>query len=259
MFDLANERTCPHQIFDEALTLAGSSPSYFASLRYIANGNTGAIEIREFATTNSLTNYSYTINGFTNWSLSSNGRQINFNSLGLGGPGTGVASFADGSSLINPAQLFLITYLTLDTQCPLHETANSQSSPIQKDININEQGRFDVVTSTSKVRQEVLKAIRTYLNSNKFHAGYGSLLSNLIGQKFDIYAQFQLQQSIQDAVDFLIQQQQLLVSLPLDETIFRVSTVDVVGDQTDPRTIKVVIKVLTGTYQEVTVTFGVLV
>lgn len=258
MFDLQNERVCPHQIFDEKLSLQGGSPNYFASLKYISNRNTNAIEIREFATTNSLTNYSYTINGFTNWALSADGRQINFNSLGLGGPGTGVASFADGSSLINPVMTFLITYLTLDSSCPLHETANSQSSPIQRDININTQGRFDIVTSTAKVRQEVLKAIRTYLNANKFHAGYGSLLSNLIGSKFDIFAQFQLQRSIQDAVDFLIQQQQLLVNLPIDETIFRVSTVDVNQDTTDPRTIKVVIKVLTGSYQEVTITFGML-
>lgn len=257
MFDLANQRICDHKIFDEKLTLQGSSPNYFGILKFQANGNTGAIEVREYSATEGLTNYRYTVNGFSNWSLSSDGRQINFNALGLGGPGTGIASFADGATLISPAPIYLASYQTISAQCPLHNQANSSSSPIQRDVNITEQGRFATVTGAEKVRQAVLKALLTFVGSNTFHPTYGALLANSVGQKFDLFTQFNLQQSIQDAVDFLIQQQQLEPAIPLDETIFRVSSIDLQLDPTDPRTIHVIIKILTGAYQEVPISFGV--
>lgn len=255
-FDLVNERTCPHQIFDERLTLQGASPNYFAILSYQSNRNTNAMEVREFATTDSLTNYSYTINGFTNWALSSDGRQINFNSQGLGGPGTGVASFADGATIISP-KIYLATYLTLQEICPLHNIINDQIVPIQKDINVTPQGRLDTTVGSDKVRQEVLKALLTVRGANKFQSAYGSLLSNSIGQKFTLLTQFSLQQSIQDAIDFLIQQQQLQPTIPLTEVILRLNSVTLTPNTADPRTLEVVISVLTGVYQNVTITFGV--
>lgn len=258
MFDILKERFCDHRIFDEQLSLEGASPNYFARLKFQANYNPTAIEVREFATTNGLTDYYYVVNGFSNWSLSTDGRQINFNSLGLGGSNTGVASFADGSSLIIPQRIYLATYLALPTTCPLHVNPGPAESPIQKDVNINEQGRFDVVTGRDKVRQSVLKALLTITGSNQFHTTYGSLLSNIVGQKFDIFTQFNLQQSIQDAVEFLIAQQQQQISIPLAELILRVSSVDVQQDPTDPRTIQVVIKILTGAYQEVPISFVII-
>ena len=257
-FDLALERICDHRIFDESLTLQGASPNYFALLRFQANLNTNAIEIREFAATEGSTNYSYTTQGFTNWTISSDGRQINFNTSGLGGPGTGVAAFADGQTLIQPAQQFMITYLALDVACPLHNQAGPSFSPIQKDINITEQGTLETVVGTAKVRQAVLKTLLTVVGTNPFNLAYGSLLSNVIGQKFDLYTQFNLQQSVQSAVDFLIQQQQLQPAIPANETILRVSAVNLDQDPTDPRTVKVNIRILTASFEEVTVTFGIL-
>lgn len=254
MFDILKEKTCPHQIFDEELTLQGSSPTYFAPLKYTCNLNTNAVEVREFASTNSLTNYTYTINGFTNWSISSDGRQINFNTLGLS---AGAASFADGSTMIDPQRVYMMTYLATQDTCPLHQTPRVGYSPIQLDININEQGRFDVVTGREKVRQMVLKALLTVVGSNVFYPAYGSLTSNMIGQRFDLFTQFNLQSSVQDAIDFLIQQQQLQPIIPQAELILRVSSVDVQQDEQDPRVIRVAIKVLTGLYEEVPVAFGV--
>ncbi len=257
-FDLLKERICDHKLFDEQLTLQGSSPSYFAILKFICDGNTDAIEVREFSATEGLTNYLYSVNGLTNWALSGDGRQINFNTLGLGGPGTGVASFVDGATNINPTPIYLATYKTLDTECPLHDAAGDNFSPIQKDVNINEQGRIDTLIGKDKVRQAVLKALLTTSGNNTFHPTFGSLLSNAIGQKFDLFTQFNLQQSIQDAVDFLVQQQQLDPTIPLNETIFRVSSVDLSVDKDDPRTIKVALKILTGSYEEVPITFAIL-
>lgn len=258
MFDLSLQRICDHRIFDEQLTLQGSSPNYFAFLKYFSNLNTNAMQIREYATTEQLTNYTYTLNGFTNWSVSTDGRQINFNSLGLGGPGTGVAAFADGSTIINPQRIFLATYLAPAANCPLHDAVGQNNTAIQKDINVTPQGTLDTVTSFDKVRQAVLKALLTVLGDNQFFPSYGSLLSSTIGTKFDLLAQFTLQQSIQNSVNYLIQQQQAQPTLPLSETIFKVSSVNVAQSQTDPRTVMVTIVILTGAYQNVQVSFGIL-
>lgn len=254
------QRTCDHKIFDETLTLQGTSPNYFSILTHVANGNTDAIEIREFSETNGLTNYLYLLNGMTNWSLSSDGRQINFNSLGLGGGGTGAASFVDGSTMIQPPKVYMATYYALDTSCPLHGPVGRNQSPIQKDIHINNQGRFSVVTGKDKVRQMVLKALLTVLGANTFRNEYGSWISNMVGQKFSLLTQFNVQQSVQDTVDLLIQQQQLQPYIPLDETILRVSSLSIVMDETsDPkrRIMQVSLVVMVGTYEEVDITFGV--
>ena len=214
--------------------------------------------MREYATTEQLTNYNYSANGFTNWAVSTDGRQINFNSLGLGGPGSGVAAFIDGSTLINPARIYLATYYTPVGNCPLHDNPGPNSVAVQKDINITPQGLLDTVTSFNKVRQEVLKALFTLQGDNQFFPAYGSLLSSSIGTKFDLLAQFTLQQSIQNTVNFLITQQQQLPTLPLSETIFKVSSVTVQQSQIDPRTVIVNIIVLTGAYQNVQISFGIL-
>jgi len=256
MWDLSRERVCDHKIFEEQLTLRGSSPNYFAVLNFICNKNTNAMDIREWSETNGLTNYDYTISGMTNWTLSNDGRQINFNSLGLGGPGSGAASFVDGCTLIQPIKMYVASYYALDTSCPLHDLPGEQFAPIQKDVNINPQGRLVTLQGKEKVRQSVLKALLTSLGGNTFHTTYGSSLQSIIGQKFDMFAQMSIQQSVQEAVDFLIQQQQLSTFIPTDELIFRVSAVDISTDETDPRVVRVNVRVLTGTYEEVEISIG---
>lgn len=267
MFDLQNERVCPHQIFDEQLTLQGTSPNFFSILRFGNNLNTSAaqLQIREFASTNSLTNYLYTINGFTNWTSSVDGRQINFNTSGLGGPGTGVASFADGSTLINPQRIYLATYLTLPQNCPMHNEVAlpvagqpTSSIPVQKDINITPQGGFALVTGHERVRQAVLKALQTLRGDNTFYPTYGSTVSGIIGQKFNLFSQFSLQQSITNTVNFLILQQQLNPTIPLAETILKVASVNVSQDPVDPRTIQIVIQIVVGDFTTVPIIFGIL-
>lgn len=258
MFDFSAQKACTHGITDEQLTLQGSSPNFFAVLKFGSNLNTSYMKVREHATTQQLTNYSYSANGFTNWSISTDGRQINFNSLGLGGPGTGVASFADGSTMIMPQRIYLATYYAPSINCPLHDNPGPNSVAVQKDINITPQGLLDTVTSADKVRQAVLKALFTVQGNSQFYPSYGSVLSSMIGTKFDLRAQFTLQQSIQNTVNFLIQQQQQQPTLPLDETIFKVSSVTVQQSQIDPRTIIVNIVILTGAYQNVQISFGIL-
>jgi phage baseplate assembly protein W len=263
-YDLSINKICDHRIFDEQLTLIGASPTYYAVLKFGSNLNTNAIEVREFNATDGLTNYSYTINGFTNWAISTDGRQINFNTLGIGG--IGAASFADGSSQIIPQPLYMATYQTLPQNCPLHNEAAvpptpgqpKSSIPLQKDINLTPQGGFDTVTGHSKVRQAVLKALLTAQGNNPFYAKYGSTMASTIGRKFDLFTQFSLQNSVQSTVNFLIQQQQQQIAIPLAETILKVSSVTVNNDPTDHRTIKITILILVGDYTNLPIVFNLL-
>ena len=258
MYDLYLSKVCPHRIFDERLTLQGASPNYFAILNYGSNGDPSAFDVRDWASTEGLTGYLYAVNGVSNWSLSADGTQINFNTQGLGGSGTGVASFVDGSTMIQPAYVYVASYTALDTTCPLHTQAGPQYPPIQRDININTQGQLTTIEGEDKVRQMVTKAILTAVGSNTFHTDYGSWLSTAIGSKFDIMTQMTIQQSVQTSVDYLItQQQQSTVYIPPEETIFRVSSVNVSKDPTTPTMIRVSVDIMTGTYKNVTVGLGV--
>ena len=264
MFDININRICPHAIFDEQLTLVGTSPNYYAILKFGSNQNTNAMEVREFNSTDGLTTYSYAVNGFTNWAISTDGRQINFNTLGIGGVGS--ASFADGSTQLVPHPLYMASYQTLPQSCPLHnETVlpplpgqPRSSVPVQKDINITPQGGFDTVTGHNKVRQSVLKALTTAKGDNANYANYGSTISSIIGRKFDLFAQFTLQNSVQSTINFLIQQQQQQIAIPLAETILKVSSVNLSVDPTDPRTVNVNIIILVGDYTNLTVTLNLL-
>lgn len=251
MGDFFLGRACDHLIVDELLSINGLSPNYYATLNYLANGATSTMVLREFGATEGMTNFIYTLNGFTNWNLLSDRKTVQFNTLGLG---TGAAAFLDGSTLINPAPLFLASYTATADTCPKHLAGVN----IMNDLAFDSGGRLRQVTGLDKVRQQVVKAILTALGANQFHPDYGSTAQELIGQKFDIFAQLKLQQTIQGAVQGLIAEQQSIVNLPLDETITRISNLQVSQASSDPRTLNVLIKIQTGTYEEAAVSLPIL-
>lgn len=250
MSDLFLGRTCDHLIIDEALSIDGLSPNYFATLNYTSNGATNLMAVREFGQTEGMTNFIYTLNGFTNWNLLPDNRTIQFNSLGLG---SGTASFLDGSTMINPMPLMLASYIATAEACPKHLAGANVMNDVAFDVG----GRLREVSGINKVRQQVVKAILTQVGENRYHPDYGSTAAELIGQKFDIFAQLKLQQTIQNAVQTLILAQQALPNLPLDETILRISNMQVSQSQADPRTLNVLLKIQTGTYDEAVVSLPI--
>lgn len=243
MGDFLLGRFCDHRIFDELLTVNGLSPNYYATLNYITNGSTNGMFLRDFGQTEGLTNFVPTLNGFTNWNLLSDNKTVQFNTLGLG---SGAAGFLDGSTMISPQALMLATYTAHEASCPKHLAAPN----VMNDIGFDSGGRIRQVSGLNKVRQQVTKAILTALGANRLHPNYGSTASEMIGQKFDIFTQLKLQQTIQNAVQTLIEEQQLLPDLPLNETLTRISNIQVSTNGTDPRALNVVVKIQVASYEE---------
>lgn len=119
MFDLKLQRTCSHELLDQQLAVNGLSPNYFSILPYLSDGSTNFMSVREFARTEGLSDYIYKRDGFTNWNLSTDKTQINWNHMGMGGPGTGVSGFLDGSCLIHTPPVMLVSYRADEDECPL--------------------------------------------------------------------------------------------------------------------------------------------
>lgn len=249
MEDIRLERPCDHVVIDEFLTLDGTSPNYFAYLSHPSNKDTSVIQIREWGKTEGLTNYNYNIDGMTNWSLDSGGIKINFNTLGIGSPGS--ASFVDGSTLIYPVEQYLTTYRTLRDNCP-----KCGGTDYSKDIYFNEYGRIEIVSGSTKLVQYIRKAIMTEIGSNEFFENYGSTLSEIIGRKFTVASQANLQKSVYDAVNHLIEIQKEVLDLTPEESILKIKSIDILQDNIDPRALRVHIAILNTLYKESSVVFS---
>ena len=242
MKDLVNNRYCKHKIIDEELTIQGTSPNYFSILKYYTDRNTDNIEIRNWTSTEALTNYTYTRNGFTNWGLdATRDNIINFNTDGLCFYG-----FLDGSTNIYPSVSYKINYNTKISHCP-----KCSGTGVIYDILIDETGVVDTVEGTTKLQQILSKALLTVKKNNPFHEEYGSTINESIGQKFTTYAQIILQNSIQDAIEVLMDEQASNTDLPLSEVILRVEEILVVQDSNNKNQINVIVSVTSGSYEEV--------
>lgn len=251
-FDLRLQRTCSHEIFDELVSLGGLSPNYFSILLYGSDGASNLITIREFSETEGLSSFVYRRDGFTNWQLSGDFAQINWNSAGLGGPGTGVAAFLDGSTMAVPAPDMMVSYRTKPEKCPL--CLGGQG--LTKDIDFDLHGRLRVLTGNDKVRHLVFKAVLTEVGANEILPDYGSTLSASIGQKFDTLLQMRLYNGVQQSVQFLLNEQQSQPALPLPETIVSVSNVTVTQSTVDPRVALISMQVMVADFSKVTVSFN---
>lgn len=215
--------------------------------------------VREFSRTEGLSNFVYKRDGMTNWQLSPDFTQINWNGLTafnygsqMGGPGTGIASFLDGSSLIMPPPSMLVTYRAKPDRCPLCLPGQHLSKDVDFDLN----GRLRMLSGTDKVRQLVFKAILTEIGANEILPDYGSTLSASIGQKFDTLMQMRLYSGAQQAIQFLVNEQQTQPVLPLNETILNVSNVGVVQDSVDPRVIEIAMEVQVADFTKVSINFN---
>lgn len=258
-FDLKLQRTCDHSIFDEAVSISGLSPNYFSVLQHQTDGSSNFMVVRELTATEGLSNFIYSRDGYSNWNLSTDGTQVNWNSMGMGGPGTGVASFLDAASHIMPQAQMLVSYQCDPDFCPLCvPSVGPDKRSVTKDIEFDLHGRLRTIDGNNKIKQSVFKALLTTVGTNEVLPDYGSTISLSIGQKFDALTEFRLYQSISQAVNFLIQEQSNNPLLPLNETILNLSSVNIAQDQTDPRIIRVFIKVQTGDFKQTEVTFNMI-
>lgn len=113
-FDLKLQRTCDHVIFDEEVSVEGLSPNYFSTLNYKCDGSSNFVTVREFSKTEGLSNFVYSRDGFTNWTLSADNTYLNW-----GAPQAGMAGFLEAASMILPQPTMLVSYRAHPDFCPL--------------------------------------------------------------------------------------------------------------------------------------------
>ncbi len=241
MLDYKMGLVCDHQIIDEVLTVDGNTPSYYANIQYVFNEETSLIQLREFSATDGMTNYSYTQHGITNWELASS-RQISFNVDGI----SGVASMVDGSTHINPAKEYLLSYATTLANCP-----KCLGTSTMYDVGFDGLGKIKEVTGREKLRQQVRKILLTKFGNNEFYETYGAKLQNLIGSKFNVRAQIMIQEYIRQALSELKSIQANEPDLPLSEMLIGIHKLEVERDSVEIRQANVSLTVTNGEYEDI--------
>lgn len=244
MTDYRLVTTCDHYITDQVLTIDGISPGYTSTLLYQSNNDPTSIVLREFSATEGLTNFVFNRDGVTNFSLdSSNPSLLHFNVLGFP---SGV-NYVEGLTVVQPQKLYLASYFTVTATCPMCKGNNNRH-----DIDFTHSGDVSEVSGSEKVSQQVTKILITNLGSNRLHTDYGSGLDSFIGNNLTQFLEFQIQQTIQSSISFLItQQRQSIQQLPLDETITRLSFLDLRIDSIDATKLLITVKVTTADQAEV--------
>lgn len=242
MSDYRLDAYCDHSILDFALTIDGTSPNYYSTLLYPSNGDPTAMSIREFSATEGLTIFESSINGITNFSLTTNSL-LTFNTLGF----LPNVSYVEGLTTVQPQRLYLASYTTVTQSCPMCRQQNTR-----QDVSFDVAGSVDIIEGNDKLAQQLVKILLTELTNNRLHSDYGSVLNTYIGQNLDDFMEFNIQQSVQSAIAYLIdQQQRSIVEIPPEETIVRMSGLIITRDSVDPRKISIQVSVTTAILQEV--------
>ena len=124
------------------------------------------------------------------------------------------------------------------------------------DIKIDKTGEVSVVTSNSKLRQDIIKILLTETGDNKFHPDYGSEVGSLkIGSTSDArLVEADLNTSANKALRNLMalqRSQSRRQQLSPGEVIVQILDVSVVKDELDPRMYNIFVSVLTQALDEV--------
>jgi phage baseplate assembly protein W len=242
-YDFLIGAVCDHHILNETLELEGLSPFYTADLRFGSNLNYNEIEVREFYATNNDPEYQFFTDGITDFILFNNGESLRFNNL-LFAPGV---NFVEGSTFVIPERIYLANYITTTQNCP-----KCLGTVQQNDVPLDSTGDIVIVEGNSYARQAVEKIILTIRGNNQFQPDYGSALSGSVGQKFTTAIFFKIQQTVQDAVQSLIEiQSQNLDQLTPDQVVLGLNNLAVNQDSVDPRNLVITLTITLGDFTTV--------
>jgi hypothetical protein len=232
---------CNHRV-QEILSIAGTSPSFTADLKYTSNGNRDLVSILNLVEYDGLCLFGVDVPGITNWSFSADKKQVQFGTLY---PVDAGMEFPNPDSSYIPANVYFCTYTTALDSCP-----KCNGIKYDFDMHFDNAGRVIVVQGHEKIRQQLVKALLTVRGSNLFDSDYGSVLSETIGNKIDSYLAARIQFSILECLNHLIDIQNNQ-GLPDDERIVSISDVTATRSATEPRTIEITATVMCADYQEV--------
>jgi phage baseplate assembly protein W len=247
-YDFQIGTVCDHRIINETLALNGMSPYYTANLRFGSNLNYQQIQVREFYETNNNPGYKFITDGITDFILFNNGQSLRFNNL-LFTPGV---NFVEGSTFVIPERIYLANYTTITQTCP-----KCLGTVFENDVALGPTGDIITVEGNDYARQQVEKIILTLRGNNQFQPDYGSALSGSIGQKFTTAIFFKIQQTVQDAIQSLIEiQSQNLDQLTAAQVILGLNNLQVNQDSTDPRNLLITLSVTLGDFSTIKTRFN---
>jgi hypothetical protein len=207
MKDLKISSLCNHLIIDEILSIDGLTPNYTAELKYNSNNDKSKIVIRDLYETDGMTNFIPSLNGITDFILTTE-KNIVFNqNIGCSG-----VNFVDGITGYYPEKVYVATYIAESSDCPKCMGSNKQT-----DISFNAIGKINTVTKFEYLKQKVVKALITGKGNNFFSPDYGSNLVESIGKPNLAFVMLGIQQSILETVNRIIEVQSDFIDILEDD------------------------------------------
>lgn len=241
--DIKLFNTCDHKIIDYDMPITGTSPAYIGTLPIACDKNRNNIFIREYNTQENATTINNYLIGITNYSISSDGTQINFGTYPVD-VGMRFPYVLEG---LTPQNKYLIDFTCLLDECP-----RCLGKGYVYDMGINPYGKLIETTGSAKLKQEIIKILLTTLGNNDFDSLYGSALNNLIGEELSTYTSTLIQKYISDAMQYLTNKQTGL-DLTDEERFLRIDQINVVQDVEDYTVINIQLIVLNYAFEQIPV------
>ena len=219
MWDIRLNNTCNHRIINEPLKIEGSYPRYYVVLKRPVFGNNLEVKIvdEDNLFLDNPTTLDYEI-GNTNKIILLNISDIQ----------------VDIRPDVYPAHSYYATYCTDQVHCPKCIYGTNKTN----DIYIDVLGRPILTAGFDLLIQKAKKILITALESNIFDANYGTELPNLIGKPKTVLTLLKAQNTIQQAIE-RIQNEQMnnYDLLSDDEKLLKIDNFQVVPT-TDPKVLK---------------------
>ena len=243
MIDFSILNPCDH-LYMQEISIEGISPSYWASLDFTCNPNLSTITILDgndcsveslFAMRN--------VNGeaITNFYIDTDNKTIRFGAY----PVDAGMNYPNPNSLHIPHDKYFCSYLVQTAFCP-----KCRGTKIVADLAFDAVGRLITISGKEKVKQQIRKILETLSGNNLYDTAYGSTMQSLIGQKLNAYTSANLNFSILDSINHLIDLQNA-ANVPPDEQIASISNISAVRNANEPRQIDITINVMTKSYENV--------
>ena len=227
MWDLKLNNNCNHRIINEPLEIKGSYPSYYAVLKRPVYGNNLEIKIVD-------EDNLFTINPtLLTYILGNDKKTLVLNTSTVQ---------VDVRDDIYPKHSYYATYYTNQEHCPKCIYGTNKTN----DIYIDVLGRPILTAGLDRLIQQIKKHLITAIKSNIFDENYGTELPNLIGKPKTILTLLRAQSTIQEAIQY-IQNQQLLNYdlLSDDEKLVKIDNFQVLPVDNNPKLLRFSFEVYT--------------
>jgi len=245
MNDLRLTTLCNHIILDEALTIDGVSPNYLATLKYDSSGDRDKIIIRELYDTDGMTNFNPLIDGITDFTLSGTKTLIFNNYMGY------LENYLDGITGYYPEKEYVATYVSKENDCPKCLGGNQLT-----DISFDAVGKISFVNGFEYIKQKVVKSLITGKGNNDFAPDYGSNLVGSIGKPNLAFIMLNIQQSIFDTINRIIEVQSSFIdTLNKEDIIVGIEDL-VIMPADDPRELQTTFNIVNSVSDKIKVSFN---